>query len=106
MPDDLWRTAAETVSSDPVSTLSQYGIAGVILSIFLWFAWQVYSREHERAEANAVEIRRLNDLITREYVPSLERATVALTNANEGQKESAIALAWYEKARDRRHGSS
>jgi hypothetical protein len=85
--------AAGTGGSDlPLSGFAQYGFSGLILSVALWFFWAVYKRERDRADSNATEIKRLNDLIQDKYVPSLERATVAL-------KESTDALA---VARDKR----
>lgn len=83
----------------PISALSQYGIAGVLLSILLWFAWYAYQSERSRANANELEIRRLNTIIAEQTVPSLEKATIALTNANDTLKEAAVAIAWYDHAR-------
>ena len=72
-----------TQSEIPVAELGQYGVAGVIASIFLWFAWQVYKRERDRADKNETEIARLNTLIQDKYVPSLEAATKALSESND-----------------------
>lgn len=71
---------AALVAADelPLSGLGQLGAVGVVLSIFLTFAWVVYKRERDRADANAAEVARLNALIIDRYVPSLERATEAL----------------------------
>lgn len=67
----------------PVAQLGQYGIAGVILMIFLWFGWQVYKRERDRADSNEAEIKRLNTVIQEKYVPSLEQASKALVESNQ-----------------------
>lgn len=67
----------------PIAELGQYGIAGVISSIFIWFAWQVYKRERDRADKNEDEIKRLNDLIQGKYVPSLQDASTALIETNQ-----------------------
>lgn len=57
----------------PVAALGQYGALGVISMIFLWFGWQVYKRERDRADANAAEVARLNQRIADIYVPNLEK---------------------------------
>lgn len=67
----------------PVAELGQYGIAGVISMIFLWFGWQVYKRERDRADKNEAEIARLNTVIQDKYIPSLEAATRVLTSVKE-----------------------
>ena len=80
---------AETGSSDiPLSGLGQLGAAGAVLSIALWFFWQVYKRERDRADANEAEIKRLNQVIQDRYVPALEAAATALA---ESTKELARA---------------
>ena len=66
----------------PIAELGQYGIAGVIGSIFLWFGWNVYKRERDRADKNEAEIKRLNEVIQEKYVPSLEAAASALSESN------------------------
>lgn len=66
----------------PLSGLGQLGAVGVVLSILFWFAWQVYKRERDRADANEKEIARLNTLIQEKYVPSLEATKQALVESN------------------------
>lgn len=84
MPTFLLRrlAAADTTGGDlPLSGLAQYGAAGLILSISLWFFWQVYKRERDRADANEAEIKRLNEVIAGKYVPALEASTAAVAEA-------------------------
>lgn len=76
----------------PLSSLGQYGLAGVILSIFFWFAWQVYKRERDRADENGGEVKRLNELIQKEYVPSLEKAKDALLANKDALEKQTSAL--------------
>jgi hypothetical protein len=77
----VWLTAASTSDPPYLTGLYQLGAVGVILSIFLWFAWQVYKRERERADASAAEVTRLNQLIQDRYVPSLEESSHALRDS-------------------------
>lgn len=82
----VWLAAASTpaVGDPPFLTgLYQLGAFGIILSLFLWFAWQVYKRERDRADAAAAEVSRLNQLIQDRYVPSLEESSHALREAAE-----------------------
>lgn len=72
----------------PLSGLGQLGAFGTILMIFLTFGWYAYKREMKRADDNAAEIARLNQLIQDRYVPSLESATKAIADSND-----ALALA-------------
>lgn len=74
---------AQEAGGIPVAELGQYGIAGVIGMIFLWFGWQVYKRERDRADKNEGEIARLNLVIQEKYIPSLEEATRVLTSVKE-----------------------
>lgn len=67
----------------PLSGLGQLGAVGVILSILFWFSWQVYKRERDRADANAVEVARLNEQMQSKTIPALTEATRALAEANE-----------------------
>lgn len=80
----------------PLAALGQYGAAGVILMIFLWFGYKVYSSEKKRADDNEGEIKRLNQLIQDKYVPALQDAAHALTEST-----AALTLA-REKASQRR----
>lgn len=72
--------AAEEI---PLTGLGQLGAVGGVLAVLFWFAWQVYKRERDRADANESEIKRLNTLIQDKYVPSLEQASHALIESNE-----------------------
>lgn len=65
--------------SVPLADLGQYGVAGVIASIFLWFGWQVYKRERDRADRLEREKDTLNEKIRDVYVPSMEKWTQTLT---------------------------
>lgn len=51
--------------------------------IFLWFGWQVYKRERDRADKNEAEIARLNTVIQDRYIPSLEEATRVMASVKE-----------------------
>jgi hypothetical protein len=62
----------------PLTGLAQYGAAGLILTIFLWFGWQVYKRERDRADSNAAEIARLNEKIGTAYMESMNETAKSL----------------------------
>lgn len=74
----MWSALAEG-GGVPLADLGQYGVAGVIASIFLWFAWQVYKRERDRADRLEAEKDGLNEKIRSVYVPSMEKWAEALT---------------------------
>lgn len=59
--------------SIPLSGIAQYGAAGAIGAILIWFGWQVIDRERTRADKNEAEVARLNGLILDRYVGSLEQ---------------------------------
>lgn len=69
---------AEDVGPPLLTTLGQYGIAGVIGAILIWFGWKVIQREQRLAEEARAEVARLNAKIADVYVPNMERWLEAL----------------------------
>lgn len=67
----------------PVADLGQYGIAGLIASIFLWFAWQVYKRERDRADRLELEKEKLWLEIKDTFIPAMEASKAALLESNQ-----------------------
>lgn len=81
-----WGAAGRMAADDlPLTGLTEYGLAGIILTIFLTFAWVVYKRERDRADTAESEVRRLNGEMhemTKAMIPVLEKANTALNEAN------------------------
>lgn len=78
----------------PLDTLTNYGLAGVVLSILLTFGWLTI--KHERAECSRREtdsakrladaqgqLQSLNELIREKYVKGLEDAYHATAEAHD-----------------------
>src|SRR5688572_21611896 len=57
----------------PLAKVGEYGVAGVIGGILVWFAWKVIQREQRLAEEARAEVARLNSKIADVYVPNMER---------------------------------
>lgn len=68
-------------SGIPLTGLGQLGAVGVVLTIFLWFGYKVWSAEKKRADENAEEIKRLNTLIQERVIPALNSTTTAVAEA-------------------------
>lgn len=89
MPYPLLALAAGEV---PSTDWSQYGIAGIIAGLGIWFFFLAYRQMSARYEAERAEVKRLNQLIQDKYVPALEAATQVLHEV----------VRFLERERDRR----
>lgn len=67
----------------PIADLGQYGVAGTIAAIALWFFWQAYKRERDRADRLEKEKDELNTSIREVFVPSMETSKAALLESNQ-----------------------
>lgn len=79
---ELAMVLAEATAFDP-ATIGQYGVLGIATYLLGRFALGAYNREKERADANAAEVARLNQLIQDKYVPALEASRNALESTTE-----------------------
>lgn len=86
----------------PLAQLGQYGIAGVIGAILVWFAWKVIQREQRLAEEARAEVARLNAKIADVYVPNMEKWLEALAE----QKRLLEVLRDERQPVTRRRGAS
>jgi hypothetical protein len=66
-----------------LSTLGNYGVVGVMLALFIGFSYRLITRETKRADDNAGEVRRLNELIQDKVIPALVDSASALRESAE-----------------------
>jgi hypothetical protein len=78
-----WLTDGPAVGD--VTTLTQYGVLGIVASLLVWFAKSAHQRERDRADRLEEENRRLNAII-------LDRVFPAMAAATQAAKESAELL--------------
>lgn len=78
-----WPIATSLVSATgedviPLSGLGQLGAVGTVLGVLFTFAWKVYNREVKRADANELEVKRLNEAIQGKFIPAMIDSSQAM----------------------------
>lgn len=77
----VWTVNLADTVIDP--SLTQFGLAGVVLSVLFSFGWVVYKREVHRADAAEEKYDKLSELVRDRYVPGLEASTAGLRESTE-----------------------
>lgn len=71
--------AAESPNLLPVP--AQLGIASFFIALFLWFGWQAYKRERDRADRLEADLATINKKLVEDVVPMMSQATKVIERA-------------------------
>ena len=98
LSDVLWE-ATDAVSADPLPSLAQYGVLGIIVILLVLYARASIKRENDRADKAEQQVIDLNQFIRQELLPKQVEATVMYKQVTDAL-EQAIQMLTEMKYRD------